>query len=81
MQKLVNKMQELKQDLEDLKTQRAKEEGRYEEALNNLKKLGFNSVEEANIALEDLEREIEEEAESLEELYNAVKTKYSDFIE
>ena len=80
-QELIKKVQDLKEDLEALKTQRAREEGRYEEALANLAKLGYSSLEEAHKRLNELEGELAVEVERLEEQYNTIREKYADFIE
>jgi len=78
---LIEKLQEWKKDLEELSIEKGKAEGRYEQALSDLKELGYDSIEDAQKELEKLsakKKTAESEALKLLELF---KEKYAGFIE
>ncbi len=78
---LIEELKGWKEDLETLGVERSKAEGRLEQAMETLKELGFNSIEEAQIELDRLiiEKNDAEEAATL--MIAIFKEKYAEYIE
>jgi len=77
---LVKKLETWKKDLEELAVEKGKAEGRLEQAMSDLEKLGFESLEDAKIELD--RRKVQQEAieEEVRTLLETFKVKYADFI-
>jgi len=78
---LIDDLKGWKTDLEALGIEKGKAEGRLEQAMSDLKSLGFDSIETAKEALDNLEKKLEAAEKEAEELLKAFKEKYADFIE
>lgn len=77
----ISELQGWKSDLEELAVEKAKAEGRLEQALNDLKKAGFDTVEAAKKERDRLYKEKERLESKAEELLKQFNTKYEEFIE
>lgn len=68
-------------DLEELATEKAKAEGRYEEALSALKKAGYDSVEDAVEARKQMVEDKEKAKANALEILEKIEVDYADHIE
>ncbi len=78
---LIEELEGWKKDLELLAAERSKAEGKLEQAMDTLKVLGFDSIEEAKIELTRLLTEKEEVVETASNLIKVFKEKYAEHIE
>ncbi len=78
---LIEELENWKKDLESLGVERSKAEGKLEQAMDTLKELGFDSIEEAKIELTRLLVEKEEVVETASNLIKVFKEKYAEHIE
>ena len=78
---LIEELEQWKVDLKELEGEKIKAEAKLEQAMEGLKDLGFDSVEEAEIKRDELiaQREIAETG--ARELIEQFKEKYAKFIE
>lgn len=81
MSSLIKDLTKWKKDLEDLGVERGKAEGRLEQAMDALKNLGYDSIEEAKKELDRLVKEKEEADREAQALLKEFEEKYADFIE
>ena len=81
MSSLIKELTKWKKDLEDLGVERGKAEGRLEQAMDNLKNLGYDTLESAKEELDRLVKEKQEAETQASNLLNLFKEKYADFIE
>lgn len=78
---LIKEVEKWKKDLEDLSVEKGKAEGRYEQAMDALRELGFETIEAAKEELDRLvEKKVKAEAET-KELLETFKVKYADYID
>ena len=77
---LVNDLQEWKKNLADLGIERSKDVGKLEQAMADLKDLGFDSVADAKVELERLERVRKSAEVDAEYLIKDFEVKYEGFI-
>jgi hypothetical protein len=70
-----------KVDLEELAIEKAKAEGRLEQAMSDLKEKGFDSLQEAKVELDRLIKEKETIEKEVEDFLKNLKEKYAEFIE
>ncbi len=78
---LIKELERAKTDLEELGVEKIRAEGKLEQAMDDLKKAGFDSLDKAKkefVRLTDLKAKAEKEAQ---EFLGAFKVKYADFIE
>ena len=78
---MLKKIEDLKKDLEDLDKERIKAEGAYERAMEGLKEMGFDSIEEAEDALGKIKNDLHKTNKEAQELVDNIRKKYADFIE
>jgi Holliday junction resolvasome RuvABC DNA-binding subunit len=78
---LVEELERWKTDLEELNLERAKAESRLEQAMESLKSLGYDSVEDASKALDALKTKKEAAELEAREMLDRFKEKYAEFIE
>lgn len=78
---LVKELEKWKKDLEELGIEKGKAEGRLEQAMADLKALGFETLEAAKIELDRLLALKEAKEEGARQLLAGFKEKYKDFIE
>lgn len=78
---LVKELETWKTDLEELAIEKGKAEGRLEQAMSDLEKLGFKTLEDAKIELD--RRKVQQEAieKEVKTLLESFKVKYADFIQ
>lgn len=67
---------QMQQNVRHLNEQRIRSEANYEQALARLKELGYDSVEDAEIVLEEMADEIRKEESKLAEDVDALLDKY-----
>lgn len=77
---LIKELEEWKEDLEELATEKAKAEGRLEQSMTDLKKLGYNSLEDAETAYKELLAKKQKAEEEAQEMISKFKEKYKEFI-
>lgn len=78
---LIDELNAWKEDLEALGVEKAKAEGRLDQAREKLKSLGFDTVEEAEAEVKRLnEEKLIAEAQA-KKMLEDFKVKYADFIE
>ena len=77
---LIKELETWKTDLEELAKEKGKAEGRLEQAMEDLKTLGFESLEDAKMELDRrvLQKEVAEE--KVKSLLETFKVKYEGFI-
>lgn len=78
---LISDLNGWKTDLDALGIEKGKAEGRLEQAMADLKSLGFDSIEAAKETLDRLEKELAAAELEARELLTQFKEKYSGFIE
>lgn len=78
---LVKELETWKSDLEELAKEKGKAEGRLEQAMSDLEKLGFQSLEDAKIELDRRKVQQESIEEEVKTLLESFKVKYADHIE
>lgn len=78
---LITDLKGWKTDLDALGIEKGKAEGRMEQALSDLKSLGFDSIERAKEELDRLEKELAAAELEARELLTQFKEKYAGFIE
>lgn len=78
---LIDDLKGWKTDLEALGIEKGKAEGRLEQAMSDLKSLGFDSIETAKEELDRLEKSLAVAEIEAEELLAGFKEKYKDFVE
>lgn len=76
----LEELEQLERDFEDAKGAIARAEGRLDSAMNSLKTLNFNSIEEAEQAAEDLQEEIADTMSALQKRTDKFMEKYSDLF-
>ncbi len=77
---LVEELQKWQTDLQALGDERAKAEGRYDQSLLVLRKLGFNTIEEAVKELEKRKQAKWEAEQEAEQLLTSFREKYAEHI-
>lgn len=77
----IDELKQWEEDLQELSTEKAKLEGKYEQSMADLKKLGYSSIEEAKTAYDQLLAEKKEAETEAESLLKSLKEKYKDFIQ
>ncbi len=78
---LIETVEKWKKDLEDLSVEKGKAEGRYEQAMDALRELGFETIEDAKDELDRLTQKKLKAEEDVKELLETFKEKYADYIE
>ena len=78
---LINQLEKWKTDLEELAKEKGKAEGRLEQALDDLKTLGFEGLEDAKKELDRRIAQKETIEEEVKTLLESFKVKYAAFIE
>lgn len=78
---LIEELKTWKTDLEALAIEKGKADGRLEQAMADLKALGFDSVEQAQAKVDMLIREKEQATEKAQDLLKTLKETYAEFIE
>jgi len=77
---LITDLEKWKKDLEALASEKAKAEGRLEQALSDLKSLGFESLADAKIELDRRIKLKKATEEKVSLLLEGFKVKYAEFI-
>ena len=77
---LINELETWKTDLEELAKEKGKAEGRLEQAMEDLKTLGFKSLEDAKMELDRRVLQKEAAEEKVKSLLETFKVKYEGFI-
>ena len=77
---LITDLEKWKKDLEALASEKAKAEGRLEQALEDLKSLGFESLADAKIELDRRIKLKKATEEKVSLLLEGFKVKYAEFI-
>ena len=78
---LIKELEKWKEDLEELAKEKGKAEGRLEQALDDLKTLGFEGLEDAKKELDRRTVQKESIEEEVKALMESFKVKYAAFIE
>ena len=78
---LIKELEKWKEDLEELAKEKGKAEGRLEQALDDLKTLGFEGLEDAKKELDRRIAQKETIEEEVKTLLESFKVKYAAFIE
>lgn len=76
MSNAIHKLEKIKKNLEAVQSKRDILTGKAEAAMEELKKHGFDSVEEANKALDKLDKEADKISAKLEKLIAEFNEKY-----
>lgn len=77
---LIKELETWKTDLEELAKEKGKAEGRLEQAMEDLKTLGFKSLEDAKMELDRRVLQKEAAEEKVKSLLETFKVKYEGFI-
>ena len=77
---LIKELETWKTDLEELAKEKGKAEGRLEQAMEDLKTLGFESLEDAKMELDRRVLQKEAADEKVKSLLETFKVKYEGFI-
>jgi len=77
---LIKELETWKTDLEELAKEKGKAEGRLEQAMEDLKTLGFESLEDAKMELDRRVAQKEAAEEKVKSLLETFKVKYEGFI-
>jgi len=77
---LIKELETWKTDLEELAKEKGKAEGRLEQAMEDLKTLGFESLEDAKMELDRRVAQKEVAEEKVKSLLETFKVKYEGFI-
>jgi seryl-tRNA synthetase len=77
---LIKELETWKTDLEELAKEKGKAEGRLEQAMEDLKTLGFESLEDAKMELDRRVLQKEAAEEKVKSLLETFKVKYEGFI-
>jgi len=77
---LITDLEKWKTDLEELSKEKGKAEGRLEQAMSDLKSLGFESLEDAKMELDRRVLQKEAAEEKVKSLLETFKVKYEGFI-
>jgi len=77
---LIKELETWKTDLEELAKEKGKAEGRLEQAMEDLKTLGFENLEDAKMELDRRVAQKEVAEEKVKSLLETFKVKYEGFI-
>ena len=77
---LIKELETWKTDLEELAKEKGKAEGRLEQAMEDLKTLGFENLEDAKMELDRRVLQKEAAEEKVKSLLETFKVKYEGFI-
>jgi len=78
---MLERLKQWKKDLEDLEKERIKQQAIVDQALDEIQKLGYDNLEEAKVALEELKTQKEEISREAEVLMGELENKYEKFID
>lgn len=78
---LINELQQWQKDLEELSVKKGRAEGKLEQAMSDLDKQGFKTVDEGQKELEELKEKKRKAEEEARELLDNLKEKYKNHIE
>jgi len=78
---MLEKLEQWKKDLEELEKERIKQQAVVDQALRELKELGYDNLEEAEKILEELKTKRAAAAEKAETLMLELEKKYEQFID
>jgi len=76
--KISKELEAINTKIKAAQDQITKAEGRFEEAMEALKRAGFNSIEDAKAALQEKEASIEKRKVNLETAFSNFVTKYNE---
>jgi len=76
-----DQLQELKQDLEELEREMLQKKAVLDNLMEELKELGYSTLEEAEQGLTELRQTLKEVEDQAQMIVSEIKEKYSDFIE